>query len=114
MMSAVFTQHAIDRMDARASRPEEQAELADLVAAVEDVSRSPARLGSAPNTARLYERRGETMYVVRSGRARAVLVTDQAAPDRIVVANVYWADEEEPGGSLPLETAIGRAGAAAG
>lgn len=94
----MFTDHAIERMRKIAVEPGEKQELAALFSVI-DAATGPADLRAAlPGTVQLVKGERGKMFVVRSGRLRAVVTIDPSHPDQMVVASVYRADEEEAEG----------------
>lgn len=101
-MSAVFTQHAIERMR---EREISGADVKRLIEAVDNATKTPGGLESSQDVALLRHKGREAMYLVRAGTLRAVLIRkDTERPEdgegTVVVANVYGRDEEEIGKSL--------------
>jgi hypothetical protein len=79
-----------------ADQPGQTYDLAPLLAVLERVSFDPARLAQLAGVVRL---RDGTL-VLRAGRVQAVLTRDPADPDRVVVATVYRADDDQSSASL--------------
>lgn len=97
-MSAVFTEHAVDRMREIAEQPAEKAELADLLVALNEAATPATLLRVLPGTVQLMRgSRGDVLVATR-GHMRAVIATDPSRPEEMIVTNVYRASEEEPEG----------------
>ena len=99
-MSAVFTQHAVDRMQERSV---DRSDVDRLLGIIDRVSEAPGGLERSPDVALVRNKGGEAVYLVRAGSLRAVLMAKpgpDGGRDAIVVANVYRRDDEEIGGSL--------------
>jgi hypothetical protein len=97
-MTALFTDEAIERMGRMAQRPDEKADLALMLTAI-DAATGPADLFQKfPDTVHLAKARHADLVVVRSGDVSAVVTIDPDHPGVMVVASVYRADEAERGG----------------
>lgn len=94
-MSAIFTQHAIDRMQERGVKWD----VDRLLGILDSIAEAPGRLESSPDVTLVRHSGDGAMYLVRAGSLRAVLITN-TGKDGIVVASVYWPDEEEIAESL--------------
>jgi hypothetical protein len=88
-MSAVFTQHAVDRMQQQGV---DRQDVAHLLGIVEKVANTPGSLDGRPDFTLVRTIGDGAVYLVRAGSLRAVLMTDTAT-DGVVVANVYLPDE---------------------
>lgn len=108
-MSAVFTDAAFKRIREIAANPQEKAALSDLLSAVDAAATPDDLLAVLPGTVRLARRQDADVFVVRMGRLRAVVTVDPKTPDRMVVASVDWAGEDEgarPRGVVFRETDV--------
>ncbi len=94
-MSAVFTQHAIDRMQARGV---DRADVDRLLGLLDRVGETAGGLDSSPDVALIKRNSDGATYIARAGSLVAVLITG-TDNDSVVVANVYRPEEEEIGGT---------------
>ncbi len=92
----MVTQHAIDRMQARVGKRQDVDRLLDIL---DRVAHVPGGLTSSPDVALVRNSGDSATYLLRAGSLRAVLITCTGR-NGFVVANVYWPDEEDIGGSL--------------
>jgi len=102
-MSAVFTQHAIDRMQ---TGEVDRTDVDRLLGLLDRVAETSGGLDSSPDVALIRRNSDGAMYIARAGSLRAVLMTG-TNKDSVVVANVYRRDGQEIGGSLGASRSSG-------
>ncbi len=94
-MNTVFTQTAIDRMQAH---DVDRTDVDRLFGLLDRAAETSGGLDSAPDVTLVRRNSDGALYLARAGSLRALLMTG-ASQDGVVVANVYLPDEEESGGS---------------
>lgn len=94
-MSAIFTDAAFNRIREIAANPKEKEDLSFLLSVVDAAATPSDLVALLPGTVQLAKRQNADVYVVRRGRLRAVVTVDPAIPDRMVVASVDRAEEDE-------------------
>lgn len=94
-MTAVFTPHAVERLRALASRPAEEEAAGALVRVIERARNTTELVTMLPGSVQLVRSKKGNLFTVRHGRLRAVVATVPEEPGKMVVVNVYRADEEE-------------------
>jgi len=90
-MSVVFTKHAVERMHQLDATDHD---LGPLLADVERFSGDVGMLDTSAEVVRMRPAGGEKVFIVRSGNIRAVLIVDPALPERVNVATVFVAQED--------------------
>ncbi len=94
-MTAVFTPHAVERLRAMASNPDEMAQAGVLVRPIEQARNTTELVTMLPGSVQLVRSKKGNLFTVRYGQFRAVVATVPEEPGKMVVVNVYHADEEE-------------------
>jgi hypothetical protein len=91
-VSALFTQHAVERLRERRMTPTDRARLLDAIQRVAD---NPSELTRSVGVVSVGRYRDEDTFIVRAGDMRAVVIVDRAKPTQVTVINVFRADETE-------------------
>src|ERR1700679_839714 len=94
-MSAVITDAAFGQIQEIAASPGGKKSLSRLLSVVHAAVTPNDLFSALPGTVRLAKRKDADVFVVRLGRFRAGVATDPGGPDRMVVASVDRADEDE-------------------
>jgi hypothetical protein len=94
-MNVVFVNSAVEEAREIMARPNDRTDMESLLAGLQHVATDPRYLYDSPEIVRLAEGPAADVFVVREGRARALVMVDPKVTDRVVVASVYLAGEAE-------------------
>ncbi len=106
-MTVLFTEHALDRLQATELQPAERQELGHLLTAVDAAAGFSDLTAIFPGTVAVIKRKQGEMLMVPHGRFRAVVIIEPTHPDHMVVTGLYRDDEDELKTDVLREAIVG-------